>query len=96
MQLFSVELVHFIIYLSFFFVFYFAWAFYFIPGIYNCLLDKLISPIDFVVTQSPKSQNYGLMGPCSLQTLTKLALTSSTLATLHLVEFFLIWLNFKL
>ena len=63
----STELVHFIISLSSFFVFRFAWPFCFIPGIYNCSLDKLISPIDCIVTQSPKSQNNGLMGPCSLQ-----------------------------
>ena len=51
----------------YFFVFCFAWPFYFIPGIYNCLFDKLISLIDCVVIQSPKSQNNGLMGPFSLQ-----------------------------
>ena len=50
------ELVHFFISLSSFLVFCFAWPFCFIPGIYNCSLDKLISPIDCVVTQSPKSQ----------------------------------------
>ena len=54
-------------FLSPFFVFCFAWPFCFIPGIYNCSLVKLISPIDCIVTQSPKSQNNGLMGPCSLQ-----------------------------
>ena len=70
MLLFSAELVQFSVSLSFFFVFYFAWAFYFIPGIYNCSVDKLISPIDCVVTQSPKSQNNGLLGPCSLHTST--------------------------
>ena len=54
-------------FLSSFFVFCLAWPFCFIPGIYNCSLDKLISHIDCVVTQSPKPQNNGLMGPCSLQ-----------------------------
>ena len=58
----TAELVHFILSLSSFFVFCFAWPFCFIPGIYKYLLDKLISHIDCVVTQSPKSQNYGLMG----------------------------------
>ena len=67
----SAELVHFILSLSSFFVFHFAWPFCFIPGIYNCSLDKLISPIDRVVTQSPKSQNNGLMGLFSLQGLNK-------------------------
>ena len=33
-QLISVELIHFFIFLSSFFVFSFAWPFYFIPGIY--------------------------------------------------------------
>ena len=46
-------------------MFCFAWPFCFIPGIYNCSLDKHISSIDCVVTQSPKSQNNGLMGPFS-------------------------------
>ena len=63
----SVELVQFSVSLSSFFVFCFVWPFYFIPGIYKYLLGKLISPIDCVVTQSPKSQNNGLMGPFSLQ-----------------------------
>ena len=66
-QLGFAELVHFILSLSSFFVFCFAWPFCFIPGIYNYLLDKHISPIDCVVTQSPKSQNNGLMRPFSLQ-----------------------------
>ena len=51
----NAELVHFILSLSSFFVFCFAWPFCFIPGIYNCSLDKLISSIDCVVTQSSKS-----------------------------------------
>ena len=62
----TAEFVHFILSLSSFFVFCFAWPFCFIPEIYNCALDKLISHIDCIVTQSPKSQNNGLMGPCSL------------------------------
>jgi hypothetical protein len=61
----SVKFVQFNISLSSFFVFCFAWPFYFIPGIYNCSLNKLISPIDCGVIQSPESQNNGLMGPCS-------------------------------
>ena len=65
----TAELVHFIFSLSYFFVFCFAWLFCFIPRIYNCSLDKLISPNNYVVTQSPKSQNNGLMGPFSLQDL---------------------------
>ena len=44
------ELVHFFISLSSFFVFCFYWPFCFIPGIYNCLLDKLISLIDCIIT----------------------------------------------
>ena len=48
-------------------MFCFAWPFHFIPGIYKYSLDKLISHIDCVVAQSPKSQNNGLMGPFSLQ-----------------------------
>ena len=63
----SAELIQFSISLSSFFVFCFAWSLYFIPGIYNYSLDKLISSIDCVVTQSPKSQNNDLMGPFSLQ-----------------------------
>ena len=55
-QLGFAELVRFILSLSFFFVFCFAWPFCFIPGIYNYSLDKHISHIDCVVTQSPKSQ----------------------------------------
>ena len=66
-QLGFAKLVHFILSLSSFFIFCFAWPFCFIPGIYNCSLDKHISPIDCVVTQSPKSQNNGLMRPYSLQ-----------------------------
>ena len=54
-------------FLSSFFVFCFVWPFCFIPGIYKYLLNKLISPIDCGVTQSPKSQNNVLMRPCSLQ-----------------------------
>ena len=65
-QLFCVELIHFIISLSSFFVFCFTWPFCFFPWIYQCSLDKLISLIDCGVTQSPKSQNNSLMGPCSL------------------------------
>ena len=61
------ELVHFNLFLSFFFVFSFAWPFCIIPGIYNYSLHKFISLIDCVVTQSPKSQNNNLMGPFSLQ-----------------------------
>ena len=63
----SSELVQFSVSLSSFFVFCFAWPFCFIHGLYNCSLDKLISSIDCVATQSPKSQNNGLMGPFSLQ-----------------------------
>ena len=66
-QLGFAELVHFILSLSSFFMFCFSWPFCFIPGIYNYSVDKHISPIDCVVTQSPKSQNNGLMGPFSLQ-----------------------------
>ena len=62
----SAELVHFILSLSYFFVLSFAWPFCFIPEIYNSSLDKLISLINCVVTQSPKSQNNGLMRPFSL------------------------------
>ena len=61
------ELVHFNHSLNSFFVFCFAWPFCFISGNYNCSLNKLISPIDCVVTQSPKSQNNGLMKPFFLQ-----------------------------
>ena len=57
------EPIHFFISLSSFFMFCFAWSFCFILGIYKSLLDKLISSIDCVVTQSLKSQNNGLMGP---------------------------------
>ena len=62
----NVELAHFILSLSSFFVLRFAWPFCFIPGIYNSSLDKLISLINCIVTQSPKSQNNGLMRPFSL------------------------------
>ena len=41
-------------------------AFCFIPGIYKCSLNKLISPIYCVVHRSLKSQDNGLIGPCSL------------------------------
>ena len=51
----SAELVYFNLSLSSFFVFYFVCPFCFISGIYKCLLNKFISPIDCVVTQSPKS-----------------------------------------
>ena len=61
------EPIHFFISLSSFFMFCFAWPFCFIPGTYNYSLDKLISPIDCVVIQSPKSQSNGLMEPFSLQ-----------------------------
>src|SRR6185503_17082878 len=60
------ELVHFNLSLSSFFVFSFAWPLCIIPGIYNYSLDKLISPINCVVTP-PKSQNNGLIGPFSVQ-----------------------------
>ena len=68
------ELVNFFISLSSFLVFCFAWPFCLISGIYNCSLDKLISLIDCVVTQSPKSQNNGLMGQFSLHNTKRLFL----------------------
>ena len=81
----SAELVHFILSLSSFFVFRFAWSFCFIPEIYNCSLDKLISLIDCVVTHSLKSQNYGLMGPFSLLSLSlSLSLSQVQFVMLHL------------
>ena len=64
---------------QFFFELFFRVLFYldfcFISGIYKCLLNKFISPIDCVVTQSPKSQNNSLMGLFSLQGLNKWVIT---------------------
>ena len=53
------ELVQFSVSLSSFFVFCFARAFYFIFGTWWDTLDKHVSPIDCVVTGSPKSLEMG-------------------------------------
>ena len=78
MPLVSAELVHFNLSLSSFFVFSFAWPFCIIPGIYNYSLDKFISPINYVVTRSPKSQNNSLIGSFSLQPLPRSPTASTT------------------